>query len=98
MGHSGLIHTLIDGVDEVELGYFLHPAYWHQGFATEAAGLGMSLAFNEYHIARLVSAINPANKPSIKVAERLGMKKEKTGTATVRSTSWLCDVYGITKT
>lgn len=96
MGHSGLIVTDIDGVDEVELGYFLHPAFWHQGFATEAAKLGMSLAFTEFGLNRIVSTINPANKPSIKVAERLGMRKEKTGsTATVGTTSWLCDVYAI---
>lgn len=98
IGHSGLIHTLIDGVDEVELGYFLHPEFWHQGFATEAASLGIRLAFADFRLKRLVSAINPANMPSIRVAERLKMKKEKTGTATVGSFSWHCDVYATVRT
>jgi RimJ/RimL family protein N-acetyltransferase len=97
MGHSGLVHTMIDGEDRVELGYFLHPLFWRQGFATEAARLGMKLAFSKYHLYKLVSAINPSNFPSIKVAERLGMKKEKTATASVGSMSWLCDVYAIVR-
>jgi RimJ/RimL family protein N-acetyltransferase len=97
MGHSGLIYTWFDGIEDVELGYFLHPKFWHQGFATEAASLGLSLALNKFEFKRVVSAINPANFPSIKVAIRLGMRKEKNCTARVGADSWNCDLYALHK-
>lgn len=95
IGHCGFMPTLIDNVEEIELGYFLDEPFWHQGYATEAATTALNLGFEKFGYRRIVSAINPKNEPSVAVALRLGMKKEKTGIAKVGDTVWNADVYAI---
>lgn len=97
IGHCGLVWTSIDGVDEIELGYFLHPDFWGQGYAIEAAQLGKDLALQKYGFKKIISAINPLNKPSIKVAEKLGMRREKTAVASAVGYTWNCVVYSLSK-
>ena len=62
---------------EIELGYRFAQAYWGQGYATEAARAVCDFAFSFRNINRLVSLIDPANRASIKVAEKVGMHFEK---------------------
>ncbi len=57
---------------EVELGYWLLPAAHGQGFAQEAAQAVMKYAFDVLALPTLVSYIDPANTPSIALAQRLG--------------------------
>ena len=77
IGFCGLIMQLIDGQQEVEIGYRLAQTYWGKGLATEAAtavrdyGIG-TLGFN-----RLISIIDPNNIHSIRVAQKVGMEYEK---------------------
>ncbi|HVB11381.1 MAG TPA: GNAT family N-acetyltransferase [Bacillota bacterium] len=72
VGQCGLVPQTVDGKDELEIGYLLLQAHWGKGLATEAAMAwrdhGFSLGRN-----RLISLIDPANTPSIRVAERVGM-------------------------
>ena len=76
----GLCHLLekeVEGQTEVEVGYFLLPAYWGQGYATEAASLVVAYAFCELQLESVVAVIDPGNNASISVASRLGMQLEQ---------------------
>lgn len=55
-----------------EVGWHLHPAHWGHGYATEATAGAIRRAFDA-GVDDLVALIVPANQPSKRVAERLGM-------------------------
>ena len=77
IGSCGFFDQLIDGVDEVEIGYRLHPDYWGRGLATEAARAVRDFGFNTLGFERLISVIEPENKASVRVAQKNGMRLEK---------------------
>ena len=78
LGYCGLyIQKNVDGVDEIEILYGLIRRFWGQGFAIEAAQAILEYGKNNHEIKRFVSLVEPQNKRSIRVAKRLGMKKEK---------------------
>lgn len=60
------------GHGQPELGWALARAFWGHGYATEAARAVRDWARTELGIARLISVIAPANRASIRVAEKLG--------------------------
>jgi len=76
-GYCGFYHQHIDGVDEIEIGYRMHPDYWNKGLATEAAGAVRDHAFRDLKLPRVISLIHPENIPSRRVAEKIGMSLEK---------------------
>jgi RimJ/RimL family protein N-acetyltransferase len=57
---------------EPELGWFLFDGAEGQGFATEAAAALRDWGLGPRGLATIVSYVDPANLPSIRVAERLG--------------------------
>ena len=59
-----------------ELGWTLGREFWGKGYATEGARRALKYAFEELDREHVISLINPDNKASIKVAERLGEKVE----------------------
>ena len=59
---------------EIEIGYRLATRAWGRGLATAAARLARDLAFARHGAEALIAVIDPANTPSIRVAERLGMQ------------------------
>jgi len=71
---------------EPEIAYSLDEPYWHQGFATEAAGAARDWMFAHFPHPRLASFIRPENRASIRVAERLGAVLE--GTAELRGVAF----------
>jgi RimJ/RimL family protein N-acetyltransferase len=73
IGRCGLLSSTIDGRPEVELSYLLDPAFRGNGFATEAARAVLAFASAVLGLERVVAVIQPANAPSRRVAERLGM-------------------------
>ena len=77
IGHAGLLTQKIDNKVELEVAYSLLPKYWRKGYATEAALKCKSVAFEQGYCQKLFALIAPSNTPSIAVAKRLGMKKEK---------------------
>jgi [ribosomal protein S5]-alanine N-acetyltransferase len=62
---------------EIEIGWWLAPARWGKGLATEAARLAMAYGFEEARLDRIVAVAHPANRASLRVMEKLGMKFEK---------------------
>jgi RimJ/RimL family protein N-acetyltransferase len=77
IGDCGLEHMEIDGRAEVEIGYDMRSAYWGRGFATEAAGAVRDFAFGVLKLPRVISLIRPENVASRRVAEKIGMVREK---------------------
>jgi ribosomal-protein-alanine N-acetyltransferase len=58
------------------LGYRIFNNHWGQGYATEACGAALEVAFGALKLHRLEAAIAPANKASLKVARSIGLRKE----------------------
>ena len=78
IGMCGLLIQTVDGIEELEIGYSILPAYWRQGYASEAA-----IKCREYAIAHqlrdsIISIIHIDNTGSQKVAENNGMVRDKT--------------------
>jgi len=59
---------------ETELGYTLDPAVWGQGFATEAARCVLDYSRDVLRLSYVISAIQPQNARSRRVAERSGAR------------------------
>ena len=59
-----------------EIGYVINPAHGGHGYATEAAEALLHLAFDELDLHRVIARIDPRNTASLRVAERLGMRRE----------------------
>lgn len=77
-GQCGLImQRNVDGRDEIEIGYSFLRTQWNAGFATEAATACRDFGFANLNRTRLVSLIDPGNRASQRVAEKVGMSCEK---------------------
>jgi RimJ/RimL family protein N-acetyltransferase len=61
------------GPGDVEIGWRLMRSHWGRGLATEGATAVRDHAFGVLGFARLVAFCRPANRPSIRVAEQLGL-------------------------
>lgn len=77
IGYCGFYHHPAEGINDVEIGYRLHPVYWNKGIATEAARAVRDHAFRDLNLPRVISLIHPENVPSRRVAEKNGMTFEK---------------------
>jgi RimJ/RimL family protein N-acetyltransferase len=77
-GQCGLtMQRNVDGHDEVEIGYSFLRREWNAGLATEAAIVCRDFGFANLNLTRLVSLIDPENRASKRVAEKVGMSCEK---------------------
>lgn len=76
IGQCGLTYQDADGVRVVEVGYLFQRAFWHRGYATEAARACRDYAFDQVGVDTVYSIIRDTNIPSQKVALRNGMKPE----------------------
>ena len=59
-----------------EIGWVVHPDFVGQGFATEATRALINYAFDTLKFHRVVAYIDQRNDSSVKLAERLGMRRE----------------------
>lgn len=58
----------------LELGWRLHPDFWRQGLASEAAQRMVAFAFTDLAAAELLAVRHPDNLASARVMDRLGMR------------------------
>lgn len=79
IGNCGLEHTTFEDEPYVEIGYDFHSDFWNQGFATEAASAVRDYAVNELGLdpGMLCSFIRQTNKASMRVSEKVGMRRVK---------------------
>lgn len=77
IGDCGLETTDIDGEPIVGIGFDFKRKYWNRGYATEAALAVMDFGFKRFDFDSLSAWIDPENAPSLRVAEKIGMKPEK---------------------
>lgn len=77
VGDCGLENLEVNGVPELEIGYDFLSSYWNRGLATEAAGAVRDYVFQKLDLQRVISLIRPDNLSSMRVAEKIGMKREK---------------------
>ena len=68
-----------EGWPGLENGWMLSPAYWGCGYATEAGAAAEEFAWTRLDATEVISLIQPENRASRGVAERLGMKVERRG-------------------
>ena len=74
LGQVGLLMQDVGNRRQPEIGWLLHRPYWGYGYATEAAAATRDLARSRWRYGRLISLIRPVNRPSQRVAERIGMR------------------------
>jgi len=77
VGDCGLTPQVVDGVTELEVGYHVLPALQGRGYATEAAAASRDFARAVLGATRLIAIIHPDNRPSQRVAEKIGLRPEK---------------------
>ena len=63
-------------VPSFELGWFLDNGFRGQGLATEAATRALEFLFTNLQAYKVIVITRDTNKPSLKLAERLGFKRE----------------------
>ena len=57
---------------DVELGWWIHPALWGRGLATEAGQAAVGYCFGAVGFERLICCVHPENARSLRVAEKVG--------------------------
>lgn len=77
VGQAGLTMQPCEGIEVLEIGYLLKKKHWHRGYATEAAAGCRDYAFDVLREKKVYSIIKSDNEPSMKVARRIGMEKER---------------------
>jgi RimJ/RimL family protein N-acetyltransferase len=59
-----------------EIGFLFHPDHHGKGFATQAAEVMLSLAFDGLDLHRVIGRCDARNAASARLLERLGMRRE----------------------
>lgn len=59
-----------------EIGYFIKPKYWGQGFGTEMGNALIDYLFTNFNIHKVIASCNTKNNKSERIMEKLGMNKE----------------------
>jgi [ribosomal protein S5]-alanine N-acetyltransferase len=73
LGNCGPVAQLVDGIEEIELGWSVTPTRARQGIATEAATAWRDRCLGPLGMEQVISLIRPENTPSRRVAEKIGM-------------------------
>lgn len=75
IGDVGL-HFVADADATVELGVSLSPAHQRKGFATEALRVVLAFVFETMGKHRVTASVDPRNGASLRLLERVGMRRE----------------------
>lgn len=93
IGQCGIEYKMLDGKPIYELGYMLSKAWQGKGYALEFTSAVLDYCFRELTIRKITAIIDKDNDSSIRLAQRLGMKKVS---ECIRSNK-ACDIYEICK-
>ena len=66
---------IFEPTGDVELGYTLAWPYWGHGYATEAAGACLDAGLAQLSAKRIIAVVDAANESSLRVAQRIGMRR-----------------------
>jgi len=77
VGDCGLTLQTVEGITDVEVGYHVRTDLQRRGYATEAASACRDHARDVVGCGRLIAMIDPANVPSQRVAESVGLRYEQ---------------------
>jgi len=74
--------TLIGACDldirgnEAEIGWIIHQDYWKQGYGAELGAALLKLGFDKLNLHRIIARCDAENIGSIKLMEKIGMRRE----------------------
>jgi RimJ/RimL family protein N-acetyltransferase len=74
---------------EGTLWYVLHPAFWGHGYTVEACHMLLAFGYGKLGLHRVYVDCDPANTASLRVAEKLGMRRE----AHFVENAWIKDAW-----
>ncbi|GAA3788574.1 GNAT family N-acetyltransferase [Streptomyces phyllanthi] len=77
VGDCGLTPQEVEGVTDIEVGYRVRADLQGNGYATEAAAACRDHARDALGARRLIAIIRPDNRPSQRVAEKIGLPFER---------------------
>jgi [ribosomal protein S5]-alanine N-acetyltransferase len=76
VGQVGVLPRVLDGVDEVDIGYIIRRSRWREGFASEGAAGCRDHVFEKLARSRVLCLVRPENAPSLGVARKIGFKTD----------------------
>jgi len=82
-----------DAKQGAELGFVLHPDFWGQGIATEAAKALLTHGMSELGLAHIWATCDTRNLASVCVLEKIGMARAGTIQGTRQTVDGLVDEY-----
>ena len=96
IGRAGLSNREVDGENQIEIGYVIHPDYKGLGYATEAVLAVINDLFRMvFH--KIVAGYFEENTASCRVMEKCGMRQiDKSDTEEYRGINHICRYYEIT--
>ncbi|GAA4728857.1 GNAT family N-acetyltransferase [Phytohabitans rumicis] len=77
VGDCGLTPQNVEGTVDIEVGYRVRAHLQGRGYASEAAAACRDHARDALGVQRLIAIIHPANVPSQRVAEKIGLRHER---------------------
>ena len=76
-GRCCVRHLMLEGIDEIEIGYGFLPEYWGRGLATEIALACVDITLNTIRHPTAVGITRPANAGSQHVLTKAGLTYER---------------------
>lgn len=77
IGDVGILLAEIDGILEHDLGYIIHSPHWNHAYATEAVQACLDYGIEQFGLFRLCANMPQHHTASRRIAEKIGMRFEK---------------------
>jgi RimJ/RimL family protein N-acetyltransferase len=77
IGTCGPAIRSVEEAEEVEIGWHVRPGWKGRGIAPEAAAAVRDWVFENLGVDHIISLVRPENLPSVRVAEKIGMRIDR---------------------